>query len=186
MKRALLLLSLSALAAPASPAIAADIAYNFLEIGHFQIEGTSSGPIARVSAGFGDTGFYGSVGYSRQNFDAAGAGDVDVDVGLAGIGYAHTLVEGTDLNFEAGYQRADAAGEQVDGYRGSVGVTHMPNDRFVVTARANHYFGGDTEGTLTTASFGGEVFFNPIWSLAAEAELAEGPDAYLLALHYGF
>jgi hypothetical protein len=172
------LLLLILLTAPSVHAV--EIGYNVVEVGVIAIDGVSTGPTAKVAAEFGDTGLYGSIGAIRQSLRDGG----HVDAASAGLGYAYAFAEGVDLNLELGAQRAKAAGVSADAYRGSLGVTHAPSAAWVVSAKANRYFGGDLDAAGTTASFGVEYYFLPTWSVAAEVELAESPDAALFALHW--
>lgn len=172
----------SALLVVSFGAVAGDIGYNLFEVGYLNVDGEADGITAKVSTEFGATGLYGTLGYSRLITDAF---DVDINVAATSLGYAHTLVEGTDVTGEFGYQRARALGETTDGYRASVGIARSFNDRFQGGLKANRYFGGDG-GTDTTVSMAGEVYFNPTWSVAAEVEIADAGETTLLALHYNF
>ncbi|GHA90316.1 hypothetical protein [Cognatilysobacter bugurensis] len=174
------LLPLALLVAPAAHAV--EIGYNVVELGVIAVDGVSSGPTARVAAEFGDSGFYGSLGATRQSLRDGG----HVDAANAGLGYAYTLADGLDLNTELGVQRSEADGVAADAYRASLGVTSAPSAAWLLTARANRYFGGDLEAASTSAAFGAEYFLTPRWSVATEVEIADGPDAALFALHWGF
>lgn len=167
----------------ATPAVhAVEIGYNLVEVGVIAVDGVSTGPTAKVASEFGDSGLYGSLGFTRQSLRDGG----HVDAASAGLGYAYTVSEGTDLNLEFGAQRAEADGLTADAYRGTLGVAHAPSTDWVLSAKANRYFGGDLDAASTTASLGAEYYVLPAWSVAAEVELADGPDAALLALHWSF
>lgn len=169
--------------ASASPVVAADLGYNFVELGYSRAAGVSAGPVAKLSGEFADSNVFGTVGYSRQRLDGT---EAEVTVVSAGIGVAHTLADGLDLTGEAGYQQARASGESLDSYRVSAGITRAFSDRFMGSAKVNHYFGGDLDAADTTAAIGAEVSVSTLWSIAAEVERGATGEAYLLALHYNF
>lgn len=180
MRHALACLLLLAAAAPA--AHAAEIGYNLVEVGAVVVDGVSSGPTAKVAAELGAGGLYGSLGITRQSLRGGGRSEAIA----VGLGHALALGEGLDLNTEAGVQHTRTDGLASDAYRVSLGLTRAPSPAWVLSAKANLYFGGDLDAAASSVSTGVEYYLSPAWSVAVEAEWAAGPDAVLLALHWGF
>jgi len=181
MKRSILFAAIAALAITGT-ASAAEIDYNYVDLGYYKVDDASDGPAIRGGLRFGESNFYGNAAYTRQNIDGW---DVKYNLGQINVGYAHGLAAATDLQVELGYQRASAEGESIDGYRGAVGVAHAFNDNFHGFIRANHYFGGDLESD-TTGTLGALAKFNQNWGVTGEVEFADGGNTYLAAVRYSF
>jgi hypothetical protein len=134
-----------------APSIAADLSYNYLELGYqwFDIDGTSadaSGLLLGGAAEVGESWFL-TGGYANADVD----GGIDTDTISLGMGYHAPLTDSVDLVGTLSYVRADVSvsgfgsGDD-DGFAITAGLRGMLTDRVELAGSLGYVDFGDSSG----------------------------------------
>jgi hypothetical protein len=171
-----------------APALAQPLGYDFVDLRYVQedFDGTDIG-----ASGFalnGSTaiqqrayvfGGFGRVETDRLEFNGL-IGTLEFDTTRLGLGFRFQLQPGTEVNFAGALQRLKAKGtgdfsggrSSDRGHDLSLGLRHLPMDRFEINLAIQYVEIEDTDETVL--HFGGLLHLTPRFSLAAS--YAEGED----------
>jgi hypothetical protein len=174
----------------AGPALAADISYNYGQLGYqwatledvlpgLDVDGDGFG--FGGSFEVGDSGFI-QAGYQQISFDYG----INFDQISAGIGYHAALSQSTDFFAVLSYVKAEvtvvgAGSASEDGYGATIGVRGMVTEKLELDGTIDYVdLGNGADGT----AFGAAAIYNftDIFSLALDVGLEEDAVSYGLGV----
>lgn len=169
---------------------AANLDYNYVELGYNQVNATGTdndaeGPALNASFALGESFFvYG--GYSSNDVDHS---RIDVDFSRLGLGWRYGLQGNSDLVVKANYLKADVSHAPVDfdaeGYEAEVGLRTAHSDRFESYVALGWQDGGDFDGDAYV-TLGGQYRFNQAWGIAASATHRDGANEFFIGPRLSF
>ena len=136
----------------------------------------------RGSYEFGQSGFYGTAGYSQSDLDGTSIDAETVDVGF---GYAHSISDNADLIGEIGHTRSDIEVAKIDGFRTSVGLRGSFTPNFEGLIKANYTDGSDFDGDFS-GTVGAQYKFTQTWGLTGEVNFDDNAQTYLVGVRASF
>jgi hypothetical protein len=177
----------------ASPAMAGDLSYNFLEGGYLRVEFDNSG-FDLDGDGFGIGGsfelnenLFAFASYSTADFDFG----IDLNQLSAGVGYHVDISQNSDFFAALSFVRAEAEAAGLgsadeDGIGVTIGVRSMVSDQVELFGTLSYVdLGGDADGTSVG---GGALYsFTDTFAVGANVEFDEDVTSYGLTarLYFG-
>ena len=149
----------------ATPALAQDLSYNFVQLGYQSIE-LDAGPFDVDGDGFVLSGSF-EIADQFHVFGGYGTADFDFDVDLTelslGLGFNTPIADNTDLVASIAYVEADVdtngfGSADENGYGASVGLRSMIAPNFELAGSINYVDLGDSDDTSFDAA--GWYYFN--------------------------
>ncbi len=188
MKKSLLALALiaaPAMFASASASAADGVSYNYVEGGYVtsnlknspDADGWRLGGSVAVAPNFHLFGSYDSQEVDNIN--------VDIENLRLGVGYNHAISARTDLLTRVAYERFETPFQDFNGYSVEVGVRGAPTAMLEGYALAGFEDGSDYDGDFY-GRLGGQVKFNPNWSLSADVKFADNDTQWFIGPRFTF
>jgi predicted porin len=178
----------------AGAAQAAELNYNYVEVGYSVIDiDDFNEDLDSISVG-GSYLFtpdvYGFASYSDGETGSFMGGKIAVSGYEIGLGYRIGMAPATDLNFEAAFQRAKVEGkgafsgsESENGYSIGVGVRHLVNPSIELLADVTYV---DIEDDDTVLSVGGLWHITDVVAVGLGYSLASDFDGYTGTFRFKF
>jgi len=180
MKRSLFALVLAA-ALPLS-AQAGELSYTYVEGGYVNQDfgsglGTYDGYNIGGSYNFADTGFYVAGNYEAAS-GQSGPFDIDLDRGLLGFGYHHSVTDNADFVVQADYadlRESTPFGDfSENGYRVSAGFRGTVTEKLELGAMARYeHLSGTLDSSNTTLDVQAQYKFNETLGLVGGVEIGK-------------
>jgi len=185
MKKHLLALCVSSIFALA--ASAAEVPYNFVELGYSSVDaGDADGDGFKIAGSYELTDdIYAFGDYASYGLD----GDADFNYFGIGLGYKYSIQANTDITLDLAFRSAelDISGTVVDldenGYEIGLGVRSMIQDNIEVGARIESV---DIDGNETFFEINGTYYFPNNFGLGAEASFGDDFDFFGIKARYKY